>query len=364
MSINDLLRDPLKGSSSYVAGAAITDMSDPEISKLNANENMLGPSPMAIEAMAAELKNGYLYPMPVFDALKTKLADFYKLPKDNFTLFNGSGAGINAIADAFLNPGDEMVISSPTYMAYAPLPAHYGAKIVEVSSIDDLYTDLDAILEGITDKTKLIFICNPNNPTGTLLDNDKLDAFMAKVPKHVITVIDEAYFHWIDIPYESAFRFVNSMNNVIVLRTFSKIYGMAGIRCGFAAANAEITAALYTASNIFYSNRIAAAGAMAALDDEKHYTKVFNNNMEQRNFMTAEMEKLGIDVVPSQTSFIYFNAHCDGDKCIEFLKERKVFIRPFPQPYLRVSIGLPWQNEAFLEAMKAFLVSEGKEIVA
>ena len=169
MNINDLLRDPLKGSSSYVAGAAITDMSDPEISKLNANENMFGPSPMAIEAMAAELKNGYLYPMSVFDALKTKLADFYKLPKDNFTLLNGSGAGINAIADTFLNPGDEMVISSPTYMAYAPLPAHYGAKIVEVSSIDDLYTDLHAILEGITDKTKLIFICNPNNPTGTFI---------------------------------------------------------------------------------------------------------------------------------------------------------------------------------------------------
>lgn len=354
ISAKELMRNYLKSSSAYVAGMAMVAPSE-TVFKLNANENQFGPSTKALEAMADALKFGYLYPGNYILALRQKIADFhgYGLKLENITAFNGSGAAINAIGETFLNPGDEVLISSPTYMQYASIPGRYGAKLVEVESKDGVYTNLDALLAGITEKTKVIFICNPNNPTGTLADNGELDEFVKKLPDHVICVIDEAYFHWIDEPdYKSAFRFVNSGKKVVVLRTFSKIYGMAGIRAGFAAANEEITQCLGTASNIFYTNLVAAVGAVAALDDKVFYNKVYKNNLEQRNYMTAEMEKMGIDVVKSQTSFIYFDAHCDCSKCMEALEAHGVYIRPFDPPYLRVSIGLPHQNQAFLDALK------------
>lgn len=353
----DLLRTPLKESKAYVAGVMLAQVTPGKtVFKLNANENQFGPSTKAMEAMAAELKNGYLYPGTVLTDLKQKLAEFHGFQLENITLYNGSGAAINAMGETFLNPGDEVLICSPTYMAYAPLPGRFGAKLVEVPAKDGLYTDLDALAGGITEKTKLIFICNPNNPTGTILDNAKLDAFVAQLPEHVVCVIDEAYFDWIDIPdYKSAFRFVNSGKNVIVLRTFSKIYGMAGCRVGFAVAGKELSECLATSSNLFYTNRIGAAGAIAALDDKEFYEKAYQNNKEQRAYLTAEMQKMGITTVESQTSFIYFDAHCDNDKCMEVLMEHGVYIRPFGPKYLRVSIGLPHQNQAFLDAMKLAL---------
>lgn len=353
----DLLRTPLKKSKAYVAGVALAQVTPGEkVFKLNANENQFGPSTKALEAMAGELANGYLYPGTVLTDLKEKLAQFYGLQTENITVYNGSGSAINAMGETFLNPEDEVLICSPTYMAYAPLPGRFGAKLVEVPAIDGLYTDLDALAGGITEKTKLIFICNPNNPTGTLLDNDKLEAFINQLPEHVICIIDEAYFDWIDVPgYKSAFRFVNSGKNVIVLRTFSKIYGMAGCRVGFAAASRELTECLYTSSNLFYTNRIGAAGAIAALDDTEFYHKAFENNKEQRAYLTEEMQKMGITTVESQASFIYFDAHCDNDKCMEVLTSHGVYIRPFGLQYLRVSIGLPHQNQAFLDAMKLAL---------
>lgn len=149
------------------------------------------------------------------------------------------------ICETFLNHDDELLVCSPTYMLYYKLPFRFGAKLAEAHSSDGVSTDLDALYNAITDKTKLVFICNPNNPTGTLVDNRKLDEFVEKLPPHVICVIDEAYYDWItEEHYESALRFVNDRNNVIVLRTFSKIYGMAGLRVGYSVANKDITACL------------------------------------------------------------------------------------------------------------------------
>lgn len=357
MEAKNLMRTPLQKSTAYIAGGMfIPDtVLGPKTAKLNANENPYGPSTKALEAMHEALSLSHLYPMPVLADFKAKLASVYGKEKEQFTIYNGSGAGINALADSFLNEGDEVLISSPTYMAYAPLPARYGAKIVESSSIDNVKTDLDALYNDITEHTKLIFICNPNNPTGTLLSYDELKAFVDKLPEHVICVVDEAYYHWIDDPsYKSAFDLVDDEHKVVVLRTFSKVYGMAGIRAGFAFSNKEIAALLGLSSNVFYSNRIAMKGAIAALEDTEFYDKVVKNNTEQRAYISEELEKLGCDVTPSSTSFIYFDAHCDCDACIEFLNARNIYIRPFA-PCLRVSIGLPEENQMFLDAMKEFL---------
>lgn len=353
-NVNEMMREPLKTSTAYVAGMAMVTPSE-TIFKLNANENQFGPSTKALEAMKEVLANGYLYPGNYITACRKKIAQFhgYGMKMENIAVYNGSGSAINAMGETFLNPGDEVVISSPTYMQYAPLPARYGAKVVEVPSIDGLYTNLSGMLAAITPNTKLMFICNPNNPTGTIVDNKELDEFIEKLPEHVICVIDEAYFHWIGKEgYESAFRFINSGKKVIVLRTFSKVYGMAGIRCGFAAASEEIIKCLFTSTNLFYTNIVAAAGAVAALDDSEFYDKVYNNNKEQREYMSEEMTKMGVDVVPSETSFIYFDAHTDNAKCMEILESHGVYIRGFGEKYLRVSIGLPHQNQAFLDALK------------
>lgn len=354
MAIKDLMRDPLKEFSVYMAGGIqVKPIEGKELVKLNANEMQMGPSPKAMEAMADELKRGYLYPMETVGVLKKKIAEYVDKPLSNITVFDGSGAGIQAIAEAFLNPDDEVLICSPTYMAYYRLAPRFGGKLVEVEADDKVSTDLDKIAEAITDKTKLIFICNPNNPTGTILCPEKLAEFIENLPSHVICVIDEAYMEWVSIPdYPSGLKFVEDGRNVIVLRTFSKIFGMAGIRVGYSVANDEITAALASIAGTYGTNRIGAVGAAVALDDKEFFAAAYKNNTEQRAYLTKEMENLGITVVPSNTSFIYFAPHCDTRKCMDILEKEGVFIRYFGEEYLRVSIGLPHQNQLFLDALK------------
>ncbi len=359
MKVRDLMNDTLKDYNPYIAGGIAHLWMGPkakEIVKLNSNEMQLGPSPKAMEAMHDEIKRGHLYPRPVVLALKAKVAEYVGKEPECVTMYCGADAAIQTICETFLNHDDELLVCSPTYMLYYKLPFRFGAKLAEAHSSDGVSTDLDALYNAITDKTKLVFICNPNNPTGTLVDNSKLDEFVEKLPPHVICVIDEAYYDWItEENYESALRFVNDRNNVIVLRTFSKIYGMAGLRVGYSVANKDITACLGCVSTYYNANRIGAAGAIAALDDEKFRKKAFDNNKEQKEYITKELEKMGVSVVPSQASFIYFNPHCDADLCTKKLEDYGVFIRPIDKTYTRVTIGLPHQNRIFLDALREVL---------
>lgn len=357
MTTRDLMREPLKDFTAYVAGGKQFKFdSGMPVIKLNANENQMGPGPKAMMAMSAELGQGNLYPMETILNLKRKISKHVGFPLECITTFSGSGSGIQAIGEAFLNPDDEMLVCSPTYMAYYILPKRFGAKLVEVEAEDGVSTDLDKIYEAINDKTKLIFICNPNNPTGTLLDPDKLFDFIKKVPEHVITVVDEAYIDWIaDDSYPSALKMVEDGRNLIILRTFSKIYGLAGCRVGYAVANAEVTQCLGSIAGFMGPNRIGAAGAAAALEDYEYYNAAKENNTSQRTYLTEEMEKLGITVVPSSASFIYFAPHCDTKECMDYLESRGVFIRYFSEEYIRVSIGLPWQNKQFLNVLTDYL---------
>ena len=356
MAVKDLMRNDLKEYNIYMAGGKPAGQGAPK-HRLMANENQLGPSPKAIEAIAAEALQGNLYPMvPTMKARKA-ISEYVGKPLEDIITYAGSGAGINAIGEAFLNPGDEVLICSPTYMAYGHLPARHGAKLVEVFSEDGVSTDLDLLAGAITDKTKIIFICNPNNPTGTILDPSKLDEFVGKLPDHVICVVDEAYIDWVDIPdYPSAVKYVEEGGkNIIVLRTFSKIYGMAGIRVGYSVANSEITKALNSISGSFGTSGPAAAGAAAALGDKEFYTMSYKNNKEQRDYLMEEMSKMGVDVTPSQTSFIYFDPHCNTQECMDAIEEGGVLIRYFGERYLRVSIGRPEQNQMFLDALSKYL---------
>lgn len=355
MSVRDLMREPLKNYQMYMAGG-MQVKPGPDVFKLNANENQMGPSPKAVEAMEKELAKAYLYPMEAITRLKEKIAEHDGVSVSNIAVFNGSGAGIQAIAEAFLNPDDELLLCSPTYMQYYRLPSQFGAKLVEVTARDGVSIDLDAMSAAITAKTKLVFVCNPNNPTGTLLCPDKLKAFVQKLPEHVVCVVDEAYIDWVsDESYPSMIKNINCGKNVIVLRTFSKIYGLAGSRCGYAVANEEIITCLGAISGIYGTSRIAAAGATAALSDVEFYQAAKDNNTAQRAYISAELEKMGCKVIPSYTSFIYFAPHCDTKECMAYLEEHGVYIRYFSEEYIRVSIGLPIQNQRFLDVISKYL---------
>ena len=356
MAAKELMRDALKDYSVYVAGnMQAKPVPGKPIAKLNLNENQMGPGSKAMEAMQKELPFGHLYAMDALIKLKKKISEHVNKPTECITTFGGSGGGIQCIAETFLNPDDELLLCSPTYMAYYRLPSRYGAKLVEVQSPDGLSTDLDLLYDAITDKTKLIFICNPNNPTGTLLCPDKLKAFIDKLPSHVICVVDEAYIDWVGKKdYPSAISWVEYGKNLIVLRTFSKIYGLAGCRIGYSVANPELTQCLGSISGSYNTNRIGAVGATAALDDVEYFTASYENNNTQRAYLMEEMRKMGMDVVESNTSFIYFAPHCNTKDFLDHLASENVFIRGFTEEYVRVTIGLPEQNQQFLDAAAGF----------
>ncbi len=356
MEARDLMRNELKSFAAYNAGGVhLVDVDFREIIKLNANESQMGPSKKAMEAMAEELKYGYMYPQPVIAELATKISEFVGKPKDNIVIMNGSGSGIQMVGEVFLNPGDEMLLCDPTFMAYYKVPERFGATLKTVTPADGVSQDLDLLYENITDKTKLIVMCNPNNPTGTVVTHEALKEFVEKLPDHVVLIIDEAYIEWVDIPgYESALDLVTDDNNVVILRTFSKNHGMAGYRIGYSVANKALTECINAVGNYYAPNRIAARGAAVSLDDKEWGEAVYKNNKEQRDYMQAELTKLGMEVTPSQASFIWFDPKCDSKKLFDKLIEKKVYIRPF-HPYLRVSIGVPEQNQAFLDALAASL---------
>lgn len=351
MSVKDLMRNELKEFAAYNAGVHLVGVDFRKIVKLNANESMMGPSQKAMDAMAEELKYGYMYPQPVIAELSKELSDFLGKPEDNIVVMNGSGSGIQMVGECFLNPGDEMLLCDPTFMAYYKVPARFGAILKTVTPKDGVSQDLDLLYDAITEKTKLIVLCNPNNPTGTLIDHEKLKEFIEKLPKHVVVIMDEAYIEWVDIPgYQSALDLVTDDNNIIILRTFSKNHGMAGYRIGYSVANKALTECLNSLTNYYSPNRIAARGAAVSLHDKEWGELVYKNNKEQRDYMQSEMAKMGMLVTPSQASFIWFDPKCDSKVLFDKLIEKKVYIRPF-HPYLRVSIGLPEQNQAFLDAL-------------
>lgn len=353
MSAKDLMSDKLKEYAPYApVTAAISVPEGQELIKLNANEMPLGPSAAALEAVNNIISDCNFYTQP---KLKAKIAEHYELPNEYVTVFNGAGPAIQVIGEVFLNPGDEVLLCSPTYMAYYQMPARYGAVLKEVYAEDGVTTSFKKLKEGITDKTKLIFVCNPNNPTGTIIDNDEFDQFIESLPKHVICVVDEAYFDWISIPdYKSAFRFVNEKNNVIVLRTFSKLYGLAGFRIGFSVANKELTECLGKVATYFGTNKPGAAAAMAALDDEESVSAAKKNNTEMRDYLTRELTSLGMKCAPSQAGFVYFKPDVNNKKIVELLQQKYIMIRPIGEA-LRVSVGKPYQCETFITAMKEAL---------
>ena len=328
------------------------------IIKLASNENPLGPSPAALAAMRAALEQAQLYPDGSGFYLRKALAGLLGLSQENIILGNGSNEIIEFLAHAFLKRGDSVVVSQYAFVAYKLAATLFGAQTIETPSADYRH-HLDAMLDAVNSTTRLILIANPNNPTGTLISQHEIDAFMERVPDNIVTVFDEAYFEFLDQP-PNTIRYVRDGRNVVVLRTFSKIHGLAGLRIGYGIATPGLIEILQKTREPFNVNSIAQAGAIAALGDEQHQARTKKMVDAGREYLTNELGSLGLEFIPGVANFLMVNVG-DGPRIFQEMLARKVIVRPLVgyglRPWVRISVGTMEQNQQCVSALSEILSS-------
>ena len=323
------------------------------IIKLASHENPLGPSPKALQAMRAALERAHLYPDGSGFYLRKAIAAKLHLAPENLILGNGSNEVIEFLGHAFLNPGDDVVTCQYAFIVYKLLATAFGLRTIETPT-PDYHQNLDATLETITAKTRIVFIPNPNNPTGTLISQRAIDNFMSRVPENIIVVFDEAYFEFLDDPPDTL-GFIRDGRNVVVLRTFSKIHGLAGIRIGYAIAPFEMIDVLHRTRQPFNVNSIAQAGAVAALDDEAHLRETKGVIDEGRAYLQRQLANMQIQFVPAVANFLMVNV-ADGCAVFQRLLQRKIIVRPLKgyglPEWIRVSVGTMDENKNLIAALR------------
>jgi histidinol-phosphate aminotransferase len=323
-----------------------------DIIKLASNENALGPSPKAIAAMRKTLATAHLYPDGGGFYLRRALAKKLGVEMDNVILGAGSNEIIEFLFHTFVAPGDEVVAGDRAFVIYSIMAKMFQAQCVEVPFRGHTH-DLPALRAAITPKTKLVFVANPNNPTGTRVSNAELGAFIQSLPAHVICVLDEAYIEFLDDPPSSVEYAMK--HNVVLLRTFSKIVGLAGLRIGYGVAQQDCIALMQRVRQPFNVNAIALAGATAALADTGHIRKTKAMTQRGLAYLEKEFRRLKLDFVPSCANFVLVNVG-DGDKVFRGLQRRGVIVRlmrGYKMPaWVRVTVGLPVENRRFIAALK------------
>lgn len=361
--IEKLIKDGIKALPPYMMGGDTVESIRKEynvdvVYRLSANENQIGVSPKAMQAVTDFLCNTNCYP-GLGDNVKEKLAKKYtnemgmEYTKDNFILTIGANGQLHMIGEMFICKGDEVIYSELSYPQYKLITCKNEGIPVEVPiDSEKMEIDLDAMYSAITDKTKLIWICNPNNPTSTIVCKNKLKDFINKVPEDVIIVVDEAYFEFVTEPgYESMVNIAINKPNVIVLRTFSKIYGLAGMRIGYSIANDKVQNLMMKICGNYGTSSLAYAAAYAAIDDIEFYNKSLNAVVEGRQYLISEFSKLNFKVWNSQTNFVYVDTYMDSFALAQKLKEYGIIIRG-NFPLSRISVGRKEQNEAVVNAIK------------
>src|SRR5213082_2694271 len=362
ISIWELVNPQLREVTVYQPGKPIEETArelglDPNaIIKLASNENPLGPSPKAMEAMRDALEKGHLYPDGGGFCLCNAVAAKLGLAPENIILGNGSNEVIEFLGHAFLNPGGDVVTSQYAFIVYKLLATCFGTRTIEVPS-PDYQQDLDGMLHAITPKTRLIFVPNPNNPTGTLISQRKIDSFMSRVPENIIVVFDEAYFEFLDDPPDTL-RYVREGRHVVVLRTFSKIHGLAGLRIGYGVAPPDLVEVLHKTRQPFNVNSIAHAGALAALNDEAHQRETKRVVDAGRAYLEEQFAEMKFKFVPGAANFVMVNVG-NGAATFEELLARKIIVRPLKgyklPEWVRISVGTMEQNRKCIAALKEIL---------
>lgn len=343
----------------YVPGKPIDELERelgiPRAIKLASNENPLGSSPKAVAVLAETAATLHRYPDGGAHRLRAALADRYKLTPEHVILGNGSDEILGLLARAFLSPGDEAVMADQTFVIYKmEVTAAHGKPVIV--PLTQWQHDLAAMTEAITDRTRLVFVCNPNNPTGTMVTASDVNAFMRRVPDDVIVIFDEAYYEYVqDQHFPDSLDWVTQRRNAVVLRTFSKIYGLAGLRVGYGLTTPEIAGYLNRVRPPFNVNTMAQRAALAALTDDEHVARSRALNAAEMATVRAGLVALGFQPVPSQANFLLFDVGRDGRAVFEALLRQGVIVRHIEGRLLRVTIGLPEENRYFLDALKKVL---------
>ncbi len=349
----------IKSITPYVPGKPIEEL-ERELGitnsiKLASNENPLGPSSRAVTAVKKAVAGLNRYPDGSGFFLAQKLAKQLGVETDQVILGNGSNELIELAVRTFVQPGDEVISADPSFVVYKMITqAANGTNVIVPCR--DLTHDLDAMADRITERTRLIFIANPNNPTGTMNTKEELDRFLARVPDHVLVCVDEAYFEYVTrADYPDAIDSVREGKNVLSLRTFSKIYGLAGLRTGYGVTRPEIAAMMNKVRQPFNTNTLGQVGALAALSDRKHVERSVTMNNEGKQLLYREFDRLGVKYTPTETNFILFETAKEGKDLYAGLLKKGVIVRPMGGSRVRVTIGLPEENRRFVAELEEAL---------
>ncbi|MCX6899102.1 MAG: histidinol-phosphate transaminase [Verrucomicrobia bacterium] len=354
----------IEGLVSYEPGRPIEEVArelklrPASIIKLASNENPLGPSPKAVAAMRRALATAHLYPDGGGFYLRQGLAKHLGVGAENIVLGNGSNELIEMLFHAFVAPGDEIVCGDRAFVVYKLCAAMFQARAVEVPFRDHTH-DLDAMLAACNGRTKIVFVANPNNPTGTCVNNAAFCRFLDRVPNHTIIALDEAYFEFLDNPPDTiSYITAKRAPNIIVLRTFSKIVGLAGLRIGYGVASRQMVGLLNKVRQPFNVNSIAQAGALASLTDRAHITRTRRLNKQGLTYLIGEFRKMKLEFIPSVGNFICVRVG-DGRAVFDALQRRGVIVRPlagYRMPeWIRVTVGTMPENRRFIRELKVVL---------
>lgn len=364
-----LIRDNLLKIQPYEPGKPIEVLRreldlEGEISKLASNENPLGPSPLAIEAIRKSLEEGHLYPDNSCYQLRTRLADHLGVSPKNLSVGNGTTELILLMGITFLNPGETFIMSESSFIMGKLVAQVMDSNLTEVP-LKNYRHDFETILKSITNDTKIVYLDNPMNPIGTMMTQSEVSKFMERIPEDVIVAFDEAYYEYVNHEnFPNTIKYIEEKKNVIVLRTFSKLYGLAGFRVGYCIAKEDFIEAIKKASPPFSVNRFAQIGALAALDDKDHIKKTKEINESGKRLLYEHLEKMSVFYIPSETNFVTLDVKTDANKIAAELQKKGVIVRPltmYGKPtFLRVTIGTLEQNKRFIETFKQVIIKFNK----
>ena len=365
MSLADRVKPYIRSLAPYVPGKPIEEL-ERELGirgsiKLASNENPLGPSPRAVEAMRQAAAEVHRYPDGASFALRAALSKKLGVAGDQLVFGAGADEILELIAKTLIGEGDEVVYAWPSFAMYPIVVQGMGAKGVAVPLNRDLVHDLDGILAAITKQTRVVMVCNPNNPTGTSVGAEAFERFVTALPEDVVLAVDEAYYEFVRRPdFPDSLALTRRRPGTVVLRTFSKIYGLAGIRIGYGVCDRELASYLERARHPFNVNRLAEVAALAALEDDEHVRRTREINAAGARYLAAELGRLGIETWPTDANFILART---GAGVYEALLAQGVIVRPMRgfglTEHVRISIGLPEENERFIKALAELLAKRG-----
>ncbi len=365
MNFKKLMRSHLREVKPYVPGKPVEELRREknitgEIIKLASNENPYEPLDEIKQAITEELFQLNRYPNSGSHYLSQELADYYGLDADQIFVGNGSNEILDLLVRAFIGSDEEVIYPFPSFIAY-PLICQQAGIYHKKVPLKDYRIDLEAVMDAVTRDTKMIFICNPNNPTGTYVSQKEVDSFLSSIPQDIIVVFDEAYYEYVTAPdYPDTKKILGNRNNIIILRTFSKAHSLSGLRIGYSISHSDLVTALHMVRQPFNVNRIAQAGARAAL---KHIDKLkdrVDENTSEREYIERELSVMGFTVPPSQTNFVLAIPDMKCRNIVNRMMDQGMIVRgmaPFGlgKESFRVSVGKPEENRRFIEILRTVI---------